>query len=172
MLCIKMRNLKIGNNKVGRAYPEDVLYNVCQIKDKVIGSKYADSSIKVDIAVKQGYTRCSIAVTSDNSCITTDVGIAKNLIKNGIDALYVKEDNIKLLKNSVLHGGRYEESFSEKNGFIGGATLCFDDKFVVFGDSNNLSNKDEIIKHLEKYNLKLVDFKGLPIIDYGSGIIF
>ena len=57
-------------------------------------------------------------------------------------------------------------------GFIGGASFIFDNKFVLFGDSNNLSNKDKLIQHLDKYNLELVDFKGLDIYDYGGGIVF
>ena len=85
----------LGKEKVGKEYPKDVLYNVCQIGNKVIGSKYTDKSIKLDIIVKQGYVKCSIAVTSDNSCITSDKGIAKVLESNNIDVLYIEENNIK-----------------------------------------------------------------------------
>ena len=81
--------------KYGKEYPEDVPYNVCQIGDKIVGSKYIDKSIKPDLIVKQGYTKCSIAVTGDNSCITTDKNIEEGLQKNGIDALYIEETYIK-----------------------------------------------------------------------------
>lgn len=154
----------LGKEKVGKEYPKDVLYNACQIGNKVIGSKYTDKSIKLDIIVKQGYVKCSIAVTSDNSCITSDKGIAKVLESNNIDVLYIEENNIKLLKK--------DSSASIMKGFIGGASLVFDNKFVLFGDSDNLSNKDKLIQHLDKYNLELVDFKGLDIYDYGGGIVF
>lgn len=154
----------MGKEKVGKEYPKDVLYNVCQIGNKVIGSKYTDKSIKPDIIVKQGYVKCSMAVTSDNSCITSDKGIANVLESNNIDVLYIEENNIKLLKKDA--------SASTMKGFIGGASFVFDNKFVLFGDSNNLSNKDKIIQHLDKYNLELVDFKGLHIYDYGGGIIY
>ena len=154
----------MGKEKVGKEYPKDVLYNVCQIGDKVIGSKYTDKSIKPDIIVKQGYVKCSIAVTSNNSCITSDKGIAKVLKRNNIEVLYVEENDIKLLKKDA--------TASTMKGFIGGASFVFDNKFVLFGDSNNLSNKDKIIQHLDKYNLELVDFKGLHIYDYGGGIIY
>lgn len=154
----------LGKEKVGKEYPKDVLYNVCQIGDKVIGSKYTDKSIKPDIIVKQGYVKCSIAVTSNNSCITSDKGIAKVLKRNNIEVLYVEENDIKLLKKDA--------TASTMKGFIGGASLVFDNKFVLFGDSDNLSNKDKIIQHLDKYNLELVDFKGLHIYDYGGGIIY
>ena len=154
----------MGQEKVGNEYPKDVLYNVCQIGNKVIGSKYTDKSIKPDIIVKQGYVKCSIAVTSDNSCITSDKGIAKVLESNNIDVLYIEENNINLLKKDA--------TASTMKGFIGGASFIFDNKFVLFGDSNNLSNKDKLIQHLDKYNLELVDFKGLDIYDYGGGIVF
>lgn len=56
-------------------------------------------------------------------------------------------------------------------GFIGGATLVFDNKFVLFGDINKLEYKDEIIKHINKYGLELVSFDGLDVYDYGGGIV-
>ena len=56
-------------------------------------------------------------------------------------------------------------------GFIGGATLVFDNKFVLFGDINKLKYKDEVIKHINKYGLELVSFNGLDVYDYGEGII-
>ena len=154
----------LGKEKVGKEYPKDVLYNVCQIGNKVIGSKYTDKSIKPDIIVKQGYVKCSIAVTSNNSCITSDKGISKVLESNNIDVLYIEENNINLLKKDA--------TASTMKGFIGGASLVFDNKFVLFGDSDNLSNKDKLIQHVDKYNLELVDFKGLDIYDYGGGIVF
>lgn len=160
----KHPSFKIGNEKVKNKYPDDVKYNVCEIGEKIIGSKYTDKCINPDVVVKQGYVKCSIAVTSNKSCITTDYGIAKKLQENGIDVLLIEESNIKLLKK--------DKSVSNMKGFIGGATLMFDNKFVLFGDANNLANKNEIIKHLNKYNLKLIDFKGFDIYDYGGGLIY
>lgn len=161
---IKTDNFIIGRNKVEKEYPKDVLYNVCQIGNKIIGSKYTDKSIAPDILVKQGYVKCSVAVTSDKSCITSDKGIEKILKQNNIDTLYVEENNIKLLKK--------DGSISNMKGFIGGATLAFDNKFVLFGDSDNLANKEKILKHLNNYSLELIEFEGLNIYDYGGGIIF
>ena len=121
---IKDNIFKIGQAKVEREYPKDVLYNVCQIGNKIIGSKYTDKSIKPDIFVKQGYVKCSIAITSDNSCITSDKGIENELKKQHIDVLYIEEDNIKLLKKNG--------QISKMKGFIGGACLIFENKFVLF----------------------------------------
>ena len=158
------KDFKIGKTKVEKEYPLDVLYNVCQIGDKIIGSKYTDKSIIPDIIVKQGYVKCSITVTSNKSCITTDKKIAEVLNKNNIDALYIEENNIKLLKK--------DKSISKIHGFIGGASLVFDNKFLLFGDINMLKNKDKILEHIYKYNLELAHFKGLDVYDYGGGIVF
>ena len=158
------KDFKIGTAKVEKEYPLDVLYNICQIGDKIIGSKYTDDTVTPDIIVNQGYVKCSIAVTSDKSCITTDKKIAEVLNKNNIDALYIEENAIKLLKK--------DNSISNMHGFIGGACLVFDNKFVLFGDIDMLKNKDKILEHINKYNLELVDFKGLDIFDYGGGIVF
>lgn len=154
----------IGELPVRKNYPNDVLYNICQIGKNIIGSKYVDSSIRPDIFVKQGYVKCSICVTSDNSCITTDRGIEKILKDEKIDVLFIEENNIKLLKK--------DKSISNMKGFIGGSTLVYNNKFILFGDSNKLSNKNKILEHLKKYKLELVDFKGLDVYDYGGGIIF
>ena len=77
--------------------------------------------------------------------------------------MYIKEDNIRLLKRDGTE--------STMRGFIGGATLVFDNKFVIFGDINKLEYKNDIIKHINKYGLELVSFDGLDVYDYGGGII-
>lgn len=156
-------SIAIGQKAVGKTYPDDVLYNACQIGNKVVGSKYTDESIKLDILVKQGYVKCSVCVTCSNSCITTDKGIEKTLSENGIEALFIEEDDIKLLKK--------DRTVSSMKGFIGGATFVFDGKFVLFGDIDNLSNKAKVLEHLKRHKLELVDFKGLDIYDYGGGLI-
>lgn len=158
------KDFKVGRLRVEKKYPLDVPYNACQIGNIVIGNKYLDNSIIPDITVNQGYVKCSIAVTTNKSCITTDKKIAEVLNKNNIDALYIEENNIKLLKK--------DKSISNMHGFIGGACLVFNNKFILFGDIDMLKNKDKILEHINKYNLELVDFKGLDIFDYGGGIVF
>ena len=161
---IKDKSFLIGNTEVKKSYPQDVLYNACQIGEHIIGTKYTDSSIPVDITVRQGYVKCSIVVTSKSSCITTDEWIAKKLQIYGIDSLFIKEDNIRLLNK--------DGSISNIKGFIGGATLTFGNKFVLFGDIDNISDKEKVINHINKYGLELIDFKGLDVFDYGGGIIY
>ena len=157
-------NFIIGMSKVERKYPKDVPYNACQIGNRIIGSKYTDKTIKPTITVKRGYVKCSICVTSSNSCITTDYGIDNILKKDGIDVTYIVEKNIKLLDK--------EGNPTKMQGFIGGASLVFDHNFVLFGDLEKLESKDRVLQHIEKYKLNLVDFKGMDVNDYGGGIIY
>lgn len=154
----------IGNKKVEKDYPHDVLYNVCQIGDKIIGSKYTDESIKPDIIVKQGYVKCSIAIIENKYCITTDRKISNILTENSIDNLYIQENNIRLLKK--------DSSLSYMRGFIGGASLSFDNKFVLFGDIDKLESSKQIKNYLKERDIELVNFKGLDVYDYGSGVIY
>lgn len=157
----------VGNLPVKEKYPEDVRYNVCQIGDILVANKYTDKKIlenwnKEVVIVNQGYTKCSLSVTSNNSCITSDRGIEKALRQKGIKVTLISEDNISLLDDSKM------------NGFIGGATFVFDNKFVLFGDFNYLKkeNQETIIENLNENNLELVYFKNLKIRDYGGAIIF
>lgn len=115
------------------------------------------------VNVKQGYSNCSICKINDSACITSDEGIFKALLKENIDVLLIKTKSIKLLNG---------ENYSKMNGFIGGATCIINNKFIIFGDINNLEeyNKNLVIKFIEKYGMELIDFPGKEIIDYGSVI--
>ena len=159
---IKEKNFIIGDSKVEGTYPKDIPYNACEIGSLIIGSKYTDKKINTNIIVKQGYTKCSICVTSQNSCITSDISIAKKLKENGIDSTYIEENNIRLLKKDA--------TCSNMKGFIGGASFVFDNKFVLFGDIEKLESKEKIKEHIKKYNLQLIDFKGPEVHDYGGAI--
>ncbi len=161
-------NFIIGKEPVRYKYPDDVKYNVCQIGKYVIGSKYVDEKIKdkVNVFVKQGYTKCNIAVTGDNSCITSDVGIYEKLKNLGMDVSLLRTDNIGLINKDHL--------LSEMHGFIGGATALINDTFVLFGDVEYLSeeNRKNLLEHIKRHNLKFKDFKYLKIIDYGGIMIY
>lgn len=161
-------NFIIGKEPVRYNYPEDVKYNVCQIGKYVIGSKYIDEKIKdkVNVFVKQGYTKCNIAVTGDNSCITSDVGIYEKLKNLGMDVLLLQTYNIGLINKDHL--------LSEMHGFIGGATALINDTFILFGDVDYLSeeNRNNLLEHIKRHNLKFKDFKYLKIMDYGGIVIY
>ena len=161
-----------GSSSVGKQYPDDVKYNICQIGKKIIHNfKYTDSlvndyinSIGLEkINIKQGYTKCSIAVTSENSCITSDEGIYKTLQKENIDVL--------LLRDEIIHLQDKNKNITNMNGFIGGSSCIIDNNFILFGDSDKLNSKSKLVDFLNKQKLELIDFKNLEIIDYGGVIL-
>ena len=123
------------------------------------------------IDVEQGYSNCSTCVLDDNSCITSDIGIARALMDAGVDTLYVCEPDIKLKKRlSTIFKDESRMSFedSKMQGFIGGAMARIGDTVVVFGDIANLVNGNKIRKFVEKKGLKLHHFEGLDVVDYGG----
>jgi len=154
-------------------YPEDIKYNICQIGENIIHDfRYTDRIVlkyiidqKLNkIQVNQGYTKCNISVTSSNSCVTSDEGIYNILKTQNIDTVLLESEDINLLDKAGQK--------TKMKGFIGGASAVIYDKFILFGDSSKLKQKDKLLEHLKKYNLELIEFKGLEINDYGGIITF
>ena len=123
------------------------------------------------INVEQGYTNCSIVGLDDNSCITSDIGIARALMDNGIDTLYVCEPDIKLKRRTnriFIKETQMSFENSPMQGFIGGAMARLGDTVILFGDVNNLVNGSKIKSFVEKKGLKFHHFEGLDVVDYGG----
>lgn len=170
----------VGSTYITDEYPGDVPYNVAIIgKNAIHNFEYTDKELKKYletceyqlINVNQGYTNCSIAVLDDNSCITTDLGIAKTLMDENIDVIYVSEPEIKLLKRrTTLFSDQTKMNFeySDMEGFIGGAMARLGDEIIIFGDITKFVNSEKIKKFIESKGLKIKDFPGLEIIDYGG----
>ena len=166
---LNSKNTIQGNEKIETKYPLDIKYNVCIIGNKAIHNfAYTDSKIKEQLEIQkyeiinttQGYTNCSIAVIDDNSAIVTDKGLYKILQKHNLDVLYLEYDpDIKLLKS---------DEYSDKKGFIGGAISRIDDQIIVFGDLDQIDSNYQIRNFIEKRGLKIIEFKGLDVIDYGG----
>ena len=169
--------------EIENTYPKDVPYNVLVMGNIAVHNfKYTDNIIKFYlerngynlIHVEQGYCACSTVVIDENSCITSDMGIARKLIDNGVDVLYVSEPDIKLRRRtSNMFTNQNQMSFEDSNmmGFIGGASKVVGDTFVLFGDINNLVNGNKIRKFIEKKGLKLHYFEGLDVVDYGGVLL-
>ena len=60
--------------------------------------------------------------------------------------------------------------YSQKNGFIGGAISRIDENIVVFGDLDKIDYYGNIRNFIESRNLKIIDFEGLDVVDYGGVI--
>ena len=165
---------------IGSKYPEDIPYNVCVVGNNALHNfKYTDNIVKFYlerheynlINVEQGYTNCSTVVLDNNTCITSDIGVARALMDAGVDTLFVTEPDIKLKRRlSTIFKDQSRMSFenSDMQGFIGGAMAVLGDTVVVFGDINNLVNANKIKRFVEKKGLKLHSFEGLDVVDYGG----
>lgn len=176
MLKNKLNNdeniLISGEKMISYDYPNDIKYNVCIVGNKAIHNfKYTDSKIISElnknnfelINVKQGYSNCSISVIDEKSIILSDRGLYNNLKNSGLDILFLDYiPNIKLFDEN----GEY----SQKNGFIGGAISRIGDNIVVFGDIDKIDYYCNIRKFIESKNLKIIDFEGLDVVDYGGVI--
>jgi len=172
---LNIQNAVIGNTTLAENYPLDVPYNICILGNKSIHNfKYTDSKILEylnenhfqKIQINQGYSKCSIAVIDENSVIVTNEQIAKKLLEYNINVLclpYSTQKNIKLYKNDNLE-------YSDMNGFIGGCISRIDDIVFVSGDLNYIDTKNKIRDFILERNLKIINFTGKDIIDYG-GII-
>lgn len=165
-------NIVISKQNLEKKYPYDVIYNICQIGKNVIHNfKYTNKEALnlIDkcnlnkINIKQGYSNCSIAVIDENSVIVSDEKVAEILSENKIDILNINWNlDIKLLNN--------KDTYSNMTGFIGGAISRLDDYVIVFGDLEKIDNNNIIRSYITKKGFKIIDFKGLDVIDYG-GII-
>lgn len=169
----------IGTSKVGAKYPLDVPYNVAIIGNICCHNfKYTDSTVKEYLTVKgydfvnveQGYTKCSTVVLDSNSCIVSDIAIARELLDKGVDVLYVSEPDI-ILKTRVnpLIEDQTKMNFknSDMNGFIGGAMAKIDDTVILFGDVYKLANGPKIKKFIESKGYVFKDFSRFRCCRFG-----
>ena len=158
-----------GQDEIQEKYPDDIKYNVCTIGKKAMHNfQYTDERLKQElinnnyelINTTQGYTNCSIAVIDDNSAIVSDKGLYKILKFHNIDTLLV-ENNLDI---KLLNG----ENYSSKKGFIGGCITRLGDSIIVFGDLNKIDINGRIREFITSKKIKIIEFKGLDIIDYGG----
>ena len=144
-------------------YPLDVPYNAVKIgKTLICNPKTLDSSIfhlakSEDCAIiscKQGYTKCSVAVVSENAVITDDPGIKKALTPF-FDVLLVK-------KGSICLDGYPYGLFGGCCGLISKETLLF------IGDYTKHDDAERIRAFLRNYGVYPESLCGGPLKDIGS----
>lgn len=159
-----------GRDSVTTPYPKDILYNVCMLgKYAIHHFAYTDLVVKewiektetTKIGIKQGYSKCSIAVIDDNSCIVSDESIARKLRRYGIAVLVVPVDHVDI---KLWRG----DTYSTMCGLIGGNITRVRDQVIVWGDISHYPDALKIQAFVEERNLKMVHFAGLDLIDYGS----
>lgn len=153
-----------GERWLSRNYPEDVAYNVGRVYGYAIHNfKYTDEKLIYYlkkqglelINIKQGYSKCSMAVVDEKAIITSDYPIYEKCIKLGIDALLIKSGYIKL------------EGFDY--GFIGGTCGNLSKRDIALsGKLNSHPDSKKIYKFIKKNKKNLIFLSDDEIIDLGT----
>lgn len=157
-------NVIKGSLHIDNRYPNNVHYNVVILGNNVIHNfKYTDN-VLLDyiekhnmnkINVNQGYCKCSICIVDENSIITSDEGIYKEVIKHNIDCLLIEKGHIDL--------------FELDYGFIGGCSgLISQDTLAFFGNIEKHPNFKEIDKFVSERNKKIISLSKEKLTDLGS----
>lgn len=148
-------------------YPNDAQMNVCILGDKVIYNPKTvpDTIVKclttgdraVQISSRQGYSRCSMCVVSDNAIITADEGICRSAEAHGVDVLKIRPGYID------LPGFDY--------GFIGGASFKISDTKLAFtGRLDKHPDAERIIDFASLHNVDIVYITDNPAFDIGGAV--
>lgn len=151
-----------SHSQLNSAYPFDIILNAVNLDNLFIHNiKYTDVNLlnqvkhKKQKSVKQGYTKCSTAVLCQKAVMTSDAGICKCLLDEGIDVLLLPPGDI------LLPGLNY--------GFIGGCCgLIEKDVLAFYGHLDNYAYKQEIYKFLKKHKVEPVFLSKGKLIDRGS----
>ncbi len=152
------------NETLGYNYPQDVFlncviigkhifYNPDTVSDKI--TEFIKNSDLIEVAVKQGYTKCSITPTTIDSFITDDISIGSRGAEFGFDVLLINKAEIKL------------KDFNY--GFIGGATgKISENKMAITGRLDKLSDCDRIKKFLFNKDIEIIELTDGVVEDIGS----
>lgn len=160
--------LIFSNKEIGEKYPNDVIFNAALVGKYLIAnidfiadeilSLATKNNIKC-VNIKQGYSKCSVCIVSDNAVITADSGIYKVLSEEtDLDILKIGEGFV------VLPPYDY--------GFIGGASGT-DSKNVYFcGDLNTHPDGDKIRAFCQKHSKNAVSLLSGKLMDVGTIFLF
>ena len=167
-LAAKLRNLNLKVIETATSayekYPENILLNCLYIKNKLFCRVKSTDNTVIEfcnqeniqiINVNQGYAKCSTAVI-DDSFITSDKGIFKALLQNGVEGILITPRGIQ------LDGVDY--------GFIGGC--CFSDEHNVYftGDITKHSDFEKIQDFCYKKNRNIICLSNKKLYDIGGFI--
>jgi len=109
------------------------------------------------IPVKQGYTRCNLVLLKEDHYITSDLGIHKNLERNGLKGILVSPEGI------LLSGF--------KNGFIGGTMGLFDNMIFILGSLVHYHEGEIVRSFLQSLDYQIIELYDGKLVDGGS-IVF
>ncbi|MBR6535002.1 MAG: hypothetical protein IKT65_05430 [Clostridia bacterium] len=146
-------------------YPNDVLFNAfftekaLYCKSNSVCPKILEYAEKRNIAVsdvKQGYAKCSVALTA-NGAVTSDPSIAKVMRQNGENVLVISPGGIELK--------------GYDSGFIGGATFYDDGRLFVFGNLIHHADWKKIKDFCAETDTEVVNLSDDLPVDIGGAVL-
>lgn len=153
-----------GETILEKKYPNDIAYNVARLNDIAIHNfKYTDEVLKFYfkkesielLEVKQGYSKCSLAIIDNMSGITADKYMYDKLTDKGYKVLLIEPGYIDL------------EGYSY--GFIGGACGNLSKNKILFsGKFDNHPDYKRIVSFIKSRNMEIVILSENHIIDIGT----
>ena len=152
-----------GDNILKKTYPNNIAYNGLLIgKHFFHNLKYTDKKLleylptNIDIHnVKQGFSKCMVCVLSEDSAITSDVGMYNELKKYLKDVLLICQGHIDLV------GYEY--------GFIGGSSFKTDKNTICFtGTIDHHPDKNNILDFIYHKNIQVDYLTDIKIQDVGG----
>jgi hypothetical protein len=156
--------IHVGNTILEGNYPNNIAYNVARIGGIALhNTAYTDPVLKDQLMhqgvrlvhVKQGYTKCSVAIVDDQAMITSDQGIADAALDCGLDVLLIRPGFIS------LRGLNY--------GFIGGTCgLIGPDELAFAGDVRQHPDFPEIQEFTARHGKRISIWNNGSLSDFGS----
>lgn len=157
------QNVYLTQDSIAGEYPKNVLLNAVSLNGMIIcKADSLDSRLQSVISAdgkkilntKQGYTKCSTCIVSENAIITSDRSICK--VANGsFDVLLINSGHIDLL------GTDY--------GFIGGCTFKLNKDILAFtGNINRHPDYLNIKAFCRNHNVYLHSLTDRTLKDIGS----
>jgi hypothetical protein len=161
---LKNRKFKILMSHVPlqNSYPNNITLNAVNLKSLFAHNlKYTDLNLlecvqnKKKLNVKQGYSKCSTAIVSEDAVMTSDKGIAACLKQEGLDVLLLPPGDI------LLPGLSY--------GFIGGCCGLIEKNVLAFyGHLNHYAYRNEVKAFLQKHRIDPIFLRDGKLVDRGS----
>lgn len=157
--------------ELGFKYPNNIKYNGVCMGDYFIHTlKYTAPSLLEEISrlnynlinTNQGYTKCNMVLVSNNSAITSDIGIY-----NSIQNFFMQNKHLKPLNLLLINKGHVLlKGFSY--GFLGGASGRIGNEIVFNGNLEAHPDFHSIFQFIKDQGLTIKYFEEYPLEDIGS----
>lgn len=147
-----------------KEYPHDAQLNICIAGNTAIARKDSDTADNIiekmhfnAVRCRQGYCRCTTCVLDEQTFITSDQGIYKELSS--------AERKTLLITNGYIELPGYDY------GFIGGSGFKISKNKIAFtGNFNSHPDKEKIISFIDSYGFTPVFLTDYSIFDIGTAI--